>query len=129
MCRIRLLASKFVQYFLKRKLCLICRLSFIQIGWRLSSACQSVYRINSDLFSLFLNFHTFLRWRQEAVLVWRQRQALYRHSISKKKNQKHLEFQFMKKIVHLISVILIKMLSNYVSANCYLEFLKMYNYI
>jgi hypothetical protein len=85
MCRIRLLASKFVQYFLKRKLCLICRLSFIQIGWRLSSACQSVYRINSDLFSLFLNFHTFLRWRQEAVLVWRQRQALYRHSISKKK--------------------------------------------
>jgi hypothetical protein len=35
----------------------------------------------------------------------------------------------MKKIVHLISVILIKMLSNYVSANCYLEFLKMYNYI
>jgi hypothetical protein len=29
MCRIRLLASKFVQYFLKRTLCLICRVPFV----------------------------------------------------------------------------------------------------
>jgi hypothetical protein len=29
MCRIRLLASKFVQYFLKRTLCLICRIPFV----------------------------------------------------------------------------------------------------
>jgi hypothetical protein len=29
MCRIHLLASKFVQYFLKRTLCLICRVPFV----------------------------------------------------------------------------------------------------
>jgi hypothetical protein len=30
MCRIRLLASKFVQYFWKRTLCLICRIPFVK---------------------------------------------------------------------------------------------------
>jgi hypothetical protein len=42
MCRIRLSASKFVQYFLKRTLCLICRIPFVNRD----GACQSVNRIN-----------------------------------------------------------------------------------
>jgi hypothetical protein len=45
-----------IQYFLKRTLCLICHVPFVN-RWRLACACQSVNRINSDLFSLFRNFH------------------------------------------------------------------------
>jgi hypothetical protein len=44
-----------VQYVLKRTLCLICSVPFVN-RWRLSVACQSVNRINSHLFSLFRNF-------------------------------------------------------------------------
>jgi hypothetical protein len=55
MCRIRLLASKFVQYFLKGTLCQICRIPFVNRVAVVHAACQSVNRtIYFHSFEIFI---------------------------------------------------------------------------
>jgi hypothetical protein len=56
MCRIRLLASKFVQYFLKRTLCLICYISTLceldsTCPWAMSIKLIAIY---CDFFKIFI---------------------------------------------------------------------------
>jgi hypothetical protein len=42
MCRIRLLASKFVHYFLKKTLCLICRIPLSRLSMRLPVSIELI---------------------------------------------------------------------------------------
>jgi hypothetical protein len=53
MCRIRLLASKFVQYFLKRTLCLICRVSFVSR----MTLIHALVKVSIELTAVY--FHSF----------------------------------------------------------------------
>jgi hypothetical protein len=52
-----------VQYFLKQTLCPICRVPF---DGACPCTCQSINRINSDLFSLFRNFQH-PNWRNDVL--------------------------------------------------------------
>jgi hypothetical protein len=52
MCRIRLLASKFVQYFLKGTLCLICRIPFVNRV----AVVHALAKVSIELIAIYFHF-------------------------------------------------------------------------